>query len=431
MKHIVMKKSDGENVDQIDIFGTIGEDWWGDSTSMRDVLDAVRASTAKTMQININSGGGSIFEGMGMYDAIASSKAKTTARVIGFAGSMATIVMLAADAVEIVEGSLVMIHNPSSLAMGESKDLRKQADVLDKLRAGMVRIYTGKTGMEEDEIVAMMDDETWLDATEAKSLGLVDKIVGDDEEAKAALGSLDLTATAPAAKIPLRFAASLGGSVSQRRPAGKMEAIDPKEDSPVATTTDVKEALGLDADATDEEVLEAVQALAAAGEDDDEDGDEDTEDGDEPAEDDDADEEDDEEDGDGEAASTTSVPDGMVLVDADVLADLRGRAAGGEDAETAALAARREQIVAKAIREGRIPSAKEGKYLAALDKDPATFEVLLTASEADGGLAKGLIPLAEIGTSHSTESHDAGGAPVAYDSSLFPQLKSNPTTETE
>ena len=423
MKHgIYMKKSDGDNVDEIDIFGTIGEDWWGDSTTGRDVIAAIRGSKAKSIKVNINSGGGSIFEGMAMYDAIKGSEAKTTARVLGFSGSMASIVMLAADTVEIVDGALVMIHNPSTVGAGESKDLRKQADVLDKLRDGMVRIYSGKTGMDAEEITAMMDDETWLDAVEARSLGLVDKIVGEDKEAKACIQMLDLTASSPSAKVPLRFAAMVG-AVSPSAITGTIDNNETEEEPDLSILEDIKEALGLEAGATDEEVLEAVQASVDGEGDEDEAGDEGAGE-DDPAAPDDAEDEDDEEDeGDDAEASAPLVPEGMVLVDADTLEDLKARASASADRSKTALAG---EIVAKAVSEGRIPAAKADKYLASLEKDFDTFAKMLTASEAEGGLAKGLVPVNEIGTAHDEASGEAGGAPVAYDASLFPQLnKSN------
>jgi ATP-dependent Clp protease protease subunit len=418
---IVMKKSDGANVDEIDIFGTIGQDWWGDGVSQAEVINAVRASKAKSIRVNINSGGGSIFEGMAMYDAIKGASAKTTAKVIGFAGSMATIVMLAADTVEIVDGSLLMVHNPSTGVQGEAKDLRKQAEVLDKLRDGMVRIYSGKSGLTTEEVVALLDEETWLDAVEAKSLGLVDSIVGEESEAKAALGHLDLIASAPSAKIPMRFAATLGGVSPEGQP-GKNVSTEPGEEAPVATTIEVKEALGLDAEATDEEVLEAVQALT---EDDDAEGDDDEGDdeADEEGDEDDADEdaEDEDEDDEEDDAEALSIPDGYALVDLEDLEDLKQRAAKA-DAGDEGFEARDKAIVAKAISEGRIPAAKEAKYLKALASDFDTFSAMLTKDESEGGLPKGLIPVSEIGTSHDSASDEAGGTPVAYDASLFPQL---------
>lgn len=435
--HVTMKASDGKNVDEVDIFGTIGEDWWGESTSASTVLAAIRSSEAKSINVNINSGGGSIFEGMAMYDAIRESKAKTTARVIGFAGSMASVVMLAADTVEIVDGAMVMVHNPSNVAVGEAKDLRKAADVLDKLRAGIVRIYAAKTGLEEDEIIAMLDEETWLEATEAKSLGFVDKIVGDEAESAAALASLDLLATAPAAKIPLRFAAVIGG-VSLSGMAGKMDATDPGEDAPVANMKQIN--VELDDDASDEEILAAVrEALDVDDADEQDDEDDEADDADEdPADDDgDADDEDeDTEEDDEDTGARATVPDGMVLVDADVLEELKAKAAKAGDPED--FDARDKAIVAKAVSEGRIPAAKSGKYLKALKADFESFNVLLTKDETEGGLAKGLVPVdGERGTSHDEASSEASGsAPVAYDPNLFPQLakkaaSTNPIVETE
>jgi len=99
---------------------------------------------------------------------------------------MASVIAMAGEEVLMAGNSMLMIHNPWSMAMGDADDLRKEADVLDKLKATLVNAYVRKTGRERGEIEAMMDEETWLDATEALGMNFIDGIE-DDLEAAASI----------------------------------------------------------------------------------------------------------------------------------------------------------------------------------------------------------------------------------------------------
>jgi hypothetical protein len=89
---------------------------------------------------------------------------------------MASVIAMAGEPVYMADNSLLMIHNPWTVSMGESKDLRKEADLLDKLKVNLRNAYVRKTGINAEEIGAMMDAETWLDAVEAVALGFADAI---------------------------------------------------------------------------------------------------------------------------------------------------------------------------------------------------------------------------------------------------------------
>jgi hypothetical protein len=92
------------------------------------------------------------------------------------AASMASVIAMAGSPVFMADNALLMIHNPWTVSMGESKDLRKEADLLDKLKVNLRNAYVRKTGMDAEEIAQMMDEETWLDALEAVALGFADAI---------------------------------------------------------------------------------------------------------------------------------------------------------------------------------------------------------------------------------------------------------------
>jgi len=128
------------------------------------------------IHLRINSPGGEIVEGSAIYNALTRHKGGLTVHIDALAASMASVIAMSGDPVYMAENALLMIHNPWTLAAGEAKDLRKQADLLDTMKSNLIRAYQKKSGMEEKAIAKLMDEETWLDAVEAVALGFVDAI---------------------------------------------------------------------------------------------------------------------------------------------------------------------------------------------------------------------------------------------------------------
>ncbi|NIO84658.1 MAG: hypothetical protein GTN53_29440, partial [Candidatus Aminicenantes bacterium] len=139
---------------------------------------------ASKINIHINSPGGSIFEGHAIYNTINNAKSKIIHTFIeGVAASMAAVVSLAGDVVHMAENALMMIHNPVAAVRGEQKDLKRIADVLEKLKGTIAKIYADKTGLPIETINKMMDDETWMNAGEALENKFIDKITDQVEAA--------------------------------------------------------------------------------------------------------------------------------------------------------------------------------------------------------------------------------------------------------
>jgi ATP-dependent protease ClpP protease subunit len=130
----------------------------------------------KHVHLRINSLGGEIGEGTSIYNALIRHPGGVTVHIDSLAASMASVIAMAGNPVYMAENAILMIHNPWTLASGEATDLRKQADLLDMMKSNLVRAYQKKTGMEETVIARLMDEETWLDATEAAALGFIDAI---------------------------------------------------------------------------------------------------------------------------------------------------------------------------------------------------------------------------------------------------------------
>jgi len=173
---------------EISIFDEIGG--WGISVQQfKDAFDLVRDK--KDITVYINSPGGSVTEGMALYNILASARAKVTIEVIGLAASIASIIALAGKELIMDEGTYLMIHNPWTITWGEADELRKTADVLDKMRGELINIYSSRSGIDAEEIGQMMDDETWLTADEAMEKGFASRVQRTTKAA--ALSTFDVT----------------------------------------------------------------------------------------------------------------------------------------------------------------------------------------------------------------------------------------------
>ncbi len=161
------------NLTEVMIYDEIGN-YGVDAKSFIDEVKAI--PTDKSVLLRINSPGGSVIDGLAIYDAISRMPQKVTTRIEGMAASMASVIALAGDEVTMSANSLYMIHNVWGGETGESTDLRKAADLMDKMGDRLVSIYMSKTGESEEQIRAWMDKETWFDSSEAVKAGFIDKI---------------------------------------------------------------------------------------------------------------------------------------------------------------------------------------------------------------------------------------------------------------
>ena len=161
----------GETAD-VYIFDEIGT--YG--ITAQEFINDIKDLKGSPINLRINSLGGDVFDGMAMYNVIKRREAKTTVYIEGIAASIATIIALGADEVVMAENSLFMIHNAWGGTMGEAKEMRKTADTLDKISGELIDIYRKKTGLSYEVLSEMMDEETWLNAEEALSMGFIDTI---------------------------------------------------------------------------------------------------------------------------------------------------------------------------------------------------------------------------------------------------------------
>lgn len=185
---------------------------WDDEVGakqFREDLDKHKA--AKRFNVRINSGGGSAFGGIAIHSMLKAHPAEKIVTVEGLAASAASLIAMAGTKVRMATGAMLMVHNPSSIAWGESAELRKTADVLDKLRDSLVAIYRAKTGKTAEELKGLLDAETWMTAQEAVEAGFADEVLDESVVAEARSGQVFLNAVGyPADLAPLALRRRLG-----------------------------------------------------------------------------------------------------------------------------------------------------------------------------------------------------------------------------
>lgn len=172
---------------QIQIKGAIVSDsdkWLYDfyemeSTAPKDVL---LPQDNSDLEVVINSGGGDVYAGSEIYTALKSYQGNVSVKIVGIAASAASVIAMAGKTVEISPTAQIMIHNVSTVAQGDSKVLKHEADVLENYNKSIANAYVLKTGLSQEELLSLMDTETWLTAGQAVEKGFADKVMFAEDE---------------------------------------------------------------------------------------------------------------------------------------------------------------------------------------------------------------------------------------------------------
>lgn len=356
--------SNGPSRAKINIYDAIGG-WFGQLAS--EFVTELDGLDVDEIDLHVNSPGGAIWDGLAIMNSLKAHRARVLVTVDGLAASAASIVAMAGDEVVMAEGSQMMIHRASGGAWGNSVFLRQTAAILDKIDANMANIYARRAGGDPAGWLELMDAETWYDAEEAVASGLADRAEAAKDGADAR-ASFDLSIFAYAGRAAAPAPMPVGvAAVSRRAHAQAAPQQSPVSPEPGTSThleddmsfetlmAGLRERLGVSDAADEAAVLAAVDALA------------------------------------GRDTGPTSPPDGVVMIDADMLAELQAAASDGRAARAQQTAERRAQLVATAISEGRIPPARREHWIAQLDADEEGAAAVLAA------LAPNTIPLAPIG----------------------------------
>ncbi|EGQ0314118.1 Clp protease ClpP [Staphylococcus pseudintermedius] len=130
----------------------------------------------KDIVIRLNSPGGDAFQGIEIYNYLKNHKSHITVEVTALAASAASIIAMAADELVMCKGSSLMIHEASTIAIGNKSEVKKVINALETVDASIVEVYKDKTGLDTDEIEQLMSDETWFTAQQAVDKGFADKL---------------------------------------------------------------------------------------------------------------------------------------------------------------------------------------------------------------------------------------------------------------
>lgn len=146
---------------------------------------------ATDITLRINSPGGDVFDGAAIYNAFDRHPAKVHVKIDGVAASMASLIALAGDDIEMSENAFYMIHKPWSIVIGSADDMRSEAGLLDKIESTAVGVYAKRSGMTDEEIRGLLAAETWYTAEEAMDAGFIDKVAGSSRESRFDLSMFD------------------------------------------------------------------------------------------------------------------------------------------------------------------------------------------------------------------------------------------------
>ncbi|KKM72007.1 hypothetical protein LCGC14_1424830 [marine sediment metagenome] len=230
----------------LDIIGDWLDDLWGFdgvTTAKAFVEELSKLEEAvKTLRVHINSPGGDVFGGLNIANALRDqrvSKGRTVETIVdGLAASSASIIAMAGSPVRMSDNALIMIHDPWSFAIGGSDDLRKEADALDTVRDTIVTTYQWHSELKTDELRALMEAETWMDADEAIAKGFADEKV-EGLKAAASINPRALTKL----KVPEKYAERVKALVRDDEPEPAPKA--PPEPTPEPAAADTAEVVKL------------------------------------------------------------------------------------------------------------------------------------------------------------------------------------------
>jgi ATP-dependent protease ClpP protease subunit len=175
----IQAKAESDTADVL-IYDYIG---WGGVTAA-DFAKELKALTAKTITVRINTPGGDVFDGLAIFNSLKDHGATIHTKVDGIAASIGSLIAMAGQTITMGESAFLMLHNPWALAIGNAEDMRQMATTLEKVGGSLADVYARRAKVTTDQAQTWMNDETWFTADEAKAVGLADVVQGGDSKAQ-------------------------------------------------------------------------------------------------------------------------------------------------------------------------------------------------------------------------------------------------------
>ena len=161
----------------LELNGTIAEEsWFDDDVTPQLFKDELNAGNGD-ITVWINSPGGDCVAAAQIYNMLAGYKGKVTVKIDGIAASAASVIAMAGDTILVSPVSMLMIHNPATIAWGDHAQMQKAIDMLSEVKESIINAYVLKTGLSRPKLSHLMDAETWMDANKAVELGFADEIM--------------------------------------------------------------------------------------------------------------------------------------------------------------------------------------------------------------------------------------------------------------
>ncbi len=157
------------------------DDMWNDSVTPKAFRDELMEDEGD-ITVWINSPGGSVWAAAEIYTMLKDYAGSVTVKIDAIAASAASVVAMAGDKVLMSPVAMLMIHDPYTVAMGNTRDMEKAIDTLNEVKESIINAYAAKSGMRRSKIADLMSDETWMNAKKAVELGFADEVMYSDEK---------------------------------------------------------------------------------------------------------------------------------------------------------------------------------------------------------------------------------------------------------
>lgn len=210
------------------------ETWYGDEVTPKLFKDELGVGKGP-ITVWINSPGGDVFAAAQIYNMLMDYPYDVTVKIDGLAASAASVIAMAGTTVEMSPVAMMMIHNPATIAIGDSEEMKKAVKMLDEVKESIMNAYEIKTGLARDKISKLMDAESWFNAKKAVELGFADKIMFSDGQGGVTEGAGEGMVVSDEMNAPVMFSrqavmnSMLSKLIPPKKPVEKRTPVDQLE----------------------------------------------------------------------------------------------------------------------------------------------------------------------------------------------------------